>query len=178
MLTSNSTGHGYIDCTIFANGRPVAIIENKTEAPLTKAQLKKYDRDLAYKGAKRIALVKYRDVFEYGSWKIIAWSDFFKALEKAAGRKSIVAADRRQIEDLLEHIKEMGMAKVTRISKADLQHLAKTIYYIRADSRQFDAKGFDIGSNFRSILFDLRDVANADKTDCPALSVGKEPMGS
>ena len=125
---------GRLDLVINRHRRTVAIVENKVDATLFPKQLRNYSAASELRLAKKFALV--RDFFSAGSafdgWKILHWRDFYLALcHLLQSQKRVADIDRFIIQNFIEYLEEANMHVPTRISKAAMNGLAKTLHGLR-----------------------------------------------
>lgn len=131
----NASNRGRVDILILEhNRRARLVIENKVDAPLYAPQLLAYNRVDFLSNARKIAFVKhYFQLTVPEGWRIKHWSDFHGFLLKNPVGEG--GTDAFLIENFTHHLKEMGMAQITRIGAARLRHLAHAMKVIRREQR-------------------------------------------
>ena len=165
-----------IDIIIYKKNKPNVIIENKVNAPLTINQLKKYDSIKDLRSCRKLAIVKhYFEGFNNLDWEIYHWSEFYLEFRKLFEREISNPIDKHIIENFIEHLELMNMARVNTIAQADLINFSNTINKIRTNGKIYVSLAnkniFETGLQFLSILEEIIGLAHQE----PLLmkSVGK-----
>lgn len=166
-----------IDIIIYNRNKPYVIIENKVNAPLTIKQLEKYDKIKELNNCRKLAIVKhfFARFTENTKWEIFHWVDFYSKFKKEFEKGIPNPVDQHIIENFIEHLELMNMARVNKITNTDLINFADTINKIRTDGKAYvsltNKNIFETGIQFLSILEEIIDLAHQE----PLLmkSVGK-----
>lgn len=157
-----------IDIIIYYKDKPVLIIENKVDAPLTMNQIRKYSRISELSKCRKIAIVKhYFESFSrsYG-WEILHWVDFYVLFKRKYERGISNKIDHYIISNFLEHLELMNMARVNKISKGDLINFSNAIHKIRTDGKPsislVNKNVFETGTQLLSFMEEIIDLAHQD----------------
>jgi hypothetical protein len=132
---------GRLDLVITRGDRPVAIVENKVDAPLHARQLRLYSGVPALKLVKKIALVRH--YFELqgvsGEWRVLHWRDFYLLLcNRLNGKQPVPEIDRFVIRNFIQYLEAAHMHVPHKISRGDMNDLARTLQRLRfADKTDF-----------------------------------------
>lgn len=150
-----------IDIIIYRKAKPFIVIENKVDAELKPAQLKRYDEIKELKACKyKYALVKhYFESFEdLADWNIVHWSDLYAEFKK---KENSIAdkIDLLIIQNFLEHLEQLNMARVNIITGNELLALSSFFYNIKyMDYSKLSINSnpmFDVGSKYVSMLEEI-----------------------
>lgn len=156
---------GRLDIRIKRNNRIIMIIENKINALLTKKQLDKYDNNLrGIRACPRAVITKWYPDIDCGKWKKYRWSEFYECCINKSNNLS--KTDSFLLDEFLKYLEELGMKKVSIISKKKLRDVADVLYHIRSEAKPMVSLGnkqvFETLSNYFKILDDIVDAIKQD----------------
>jgi len=160
------SGRGRLDILILDSRKsPKLIIENKVDAPLLADQLKLYNQVTSLRKIQKFAFVKH--FFQFSRppfWEVRHWSEFHGFLQAQPVAK--LATDHFLIYNFLQHLKEMGMSRITRIENIELKKLAEAVMKLRGrELPEISLAPFDIfetASQYVSMLEQLVDLIRQD----------------
>lgn len=154
------------------------VIENKVDSPLTVRQLRSYSGINGLRHARKIAMVKH--FFEPFStvkdWSIYHWGDFYRFLEARIRHIQPDQTDYFIIRNFLNYLETVGMKTPTRITKAELQMLAKAIFQLRnSKSPSFSLKKpvFEIANKYVDMLESVVNLLRTEKAKTVRSRLGK-----
>ena len=149
--------HKRPDICICAGRSTKVVLENKIEAPLTVKQLKSYSGVQELSKAKKIALVKH--FFEplpiTKDWRILHWSDLGRFLERKVKKQAADTTDYFIVHNFISLLDTIGMSTPNRITKSELQHLAKAFHKMRnaaGPDISLRVPAFEVASNYIDML--------------------------
>ena len=162
---SKAIGKDRIDILIEQRTRykdiPRIIIENKTDAELTEAQLMKYNNIEELKKCKRIAITKhYYQSFENIGWDNYYWTNMYQHIIEWHRKNKTKEAktDGFIIDNFKRYLEDNKMANVSSIKKIEFKKLAEAMYKLREDNKPHftlkDYQIFETASNYLSVLED------------------------
>jgi len=157
-----------IDIILYQHNKPYLVIENKVDAPLFIEQLHNYDKIKELSKCKKVALVKhYFDPAPYGAWNIFHWSDLYSAFKKTIKKGIVDPVDKFVILNFLEHLEEMKMTNIIKISKVDLVNFSQGLNSLRTMPSPYlsltTKNIFETGSQLLSILEDIIEMVRQEK---------------
>jgi hypothetical protein len=138
---------------------PVFRIENKVEAPLSKAQVRRYrkDRDGSY----LVALTKYPPepaslwLRQHGC-HAVRWQQLHRTLTNAKPRNRV---DRFLFTNFCSYLEELGMAHPERVTTTDLSRLHRFFIATTTTKSQISADVFATAQACIGVLDDVIDAA-------------------
>ena len=151
-----------IDILLKHKNRIIAIIENKIDATLTGAQLKKYNQIREFrKVRKRFCFVKSTSPIEQcpASWKIIYWHDIHSLLLKKCSKDFFS-------KNFMEILEEHNMITPQKITNTDLKQLAKAFHQIRYQKKPWitgKLQVFETVNKYNAMLAELWIMAKKDE---------------
>lgn len=159
---------GRLDILILdGNNNPFIVIENKIDAPLYASQLHTYNKVSDLSNIRKVALVKhYFQLNVPDAWEIEHWSDFHKYLENHPISEQSI--DAFLIKNFMQHLKEIQMARVSRIESWRLRDLAKAMKHIRRERKPqyslMKSNVFATASEFLDIVEQIVDRIRQEPT--------------
>jgi len=173
-----TAGHdGQLDLLIRdrGTGRVLAVIESKIDAPLTREQLRKYDRllrctpELGGQGVRRIALIRWRDAaLRESTWRMRYWSEIYQAA-CAVLRSAPSPLERHIVSWFLAHMESLHMDLPIRIPHPALRGLSKVLAEIRDNKRPYPplilgggASAFQVAQRYLDYLASIVEASKQD----------------
>lgn len=156
-----------LDIVIFsASKKPVAIIENKVEAPLYSDQLKRYGVLPEFRHVLKIAVVKnYFDLDVPIGWRIRHWSDIHEAINAASVRWPDEAGT-FIARSFVKRLENLRMARISVIEGKRLRDFARAVHTLRKEKVAFSlakANVFETAADYMSMLEELVEHIRTDK---------------
>ncbi|TWT45820.1 hypothetical protein RAS1_22550 [Phycisphaerae bacterium RAS1] len=115
---------GILDIELKHNGKTVAVVENKVDAPLRQRQVTLY-RKILPRNVPLFALVRNRPTTQPRQVTVLRWADFQAELRRTARSKHTPAAY------LAEFLEESGMVTVDHLKSDHLKEVADMLYQLR-----------------------------------------------
>jgi hypothetical protein len=164
--SANGTQSRLDTVIVNASKKPVAIIENKVEAPLYSEQLKRYGILPGFGHVLKIAVVKnYFDLEDPPDWKIVHWSEVHGAIDTAsAGWPDEVGTF--VARTFLNQLENLRMARISVIEEKRLRDFAKAVHTLRKERAAFSlakANVFETAADYMSMLEELVGHIRTDK---------------
>lgn len=165
---STSKKDARIDIIIYRNRKPLIIIENKINAPLTANQLKKYNNIKSLITCKKIVIAKhfFEDFKDIKKWKIHHWSEIYAKFKEQINKGVTDPIDTFIFNNFIEHLELLNMTRVHKISESELSYFSESIYKIRNKPKPFFALSnkniFDTGTQILSMLEEIIELAHKE----------------
>lgn len=140
------------------NGRAVAIVESKIEAPLYAEQLRRYGVLPGMSKVRKIALVKnYFDLAVPSGWRLLHWADVHGCVGRVS-RDWPEGVDGFITRTFLKRLENLRMGRISVIEENRLRDLARAVQTLAEEGRAFSlssANVFETAADYIAMLEEL-----------------------